>query len=429
MKKIITCFALLVVAMTAGAYNLTVGTSENGTITFKVNNATVTQANEGDVVTVVVTPNTGYTVGTVTGVWYAAQAKTRGVSVSKDFTITPENDVYQFTMKAAHAEISATYSIVESETTVKVNTKETGKEGSDVENVNMVIKTPDDAASKTKSEQRTVINAATGQEETVTVTVVPVALESINIPEQTDASETAKKNVTVTVPGEVQSGNVVYQIKEIKKDAFKAPENSKTQVTKVILPETESTIPVADGAMKPDGNLLDVESPLALLDDYALMTSLKDNFEARKISAVVKAPNQYWTFSSGVDCVLPEGVTAYIVVWESEQPQIVKLAESDLLLQDGRRGIKANNGVLISSVKGNAYEIVANPGGQTSGTTPATSDADSYKGNILVPTIVATNYAAGKYLVLKNNTFHTIKSNTSKVKPCKAVLSLDKANK
>jgi len=429
MKKIITFFALLVVAMTAGAYNLTVGTSENGTITFKVNDATVTEANAGDVVTVVVTPNTGYTVGTVTGVWYAAQANTRGVNVTKDFTITPENNVYQFTMKAAHAEISATYNMVNVETKIKVDTKETDKKSSDVANVNMSIKATDDAAEKTKSEQRTVVNKETGQEETITVTVVPVALESIDIPEQTDASETAKKSVTVSVPGEVQSGNVVYQISEIKEDAFKAPENSKTQVTKVIMPDTESTISVAEGAMKPEGYVLEVESPLALLDDYALMTPLKDNFEARKISAVVTAPNQYWTFSSGVDCVLPEGVTAYIVVWKSEQPQIVQLEESDLILKDGRRGIKANNGVLISSQKGNAYEIVANPGSQTSGTTPATNDADSYEGNILVPTIVATNYAAGKYLVLKNNQFHTIKNNASKVKPCKAVLSLDKANK
>ena len=147
-----------------------------------------------------------------------------------------------------------------------------------------------------------------------------------------------------------------------------------------------------------------------------------------KISATVTPANRYWTFSSGVDCVLPEGVTAYKVVWDAGTPRIIPLDESELTLKDGRRGIKANNGVLIAGQKGNAYEIVASPGNQTSGTKPATTDANSYEGNCLEPVIEARNYDAGKILILKNNDFHTIKSSASKVKPCKAVLSLEKIN-
>ena len=323
---------------------------------------------------------------------------------------------------------TATYRIKEAEPTIDVEAKETteeGEEGKEVEDVTMVMKVADDAAEKVTTETRTVTDPETGQTEEVTVTVIPIVLESINVPEQTATNVT---EITVTVPSEIVDGNVVYKVTEIKADAFKSAD-ADTKVTKVILPDTEEPLTIADGAMKPEGELLDIEAPLALLDDYALQESLKENFEAVKISAIVTAPNKYWTFSSGVDCILPEGVTAYIAIWENDAPSIVELTEDDLKLADGKRGIKANNGVLIASVKGNAYEIVANPGNQKSGTVPATTDAKSFEGNCLVPTIVATNYEAGKYLILKDNTFHTIAANASKVKACKAVFSLEKAKK
>lgn len=323
---------------------------------------------------------------------------------------------------------TATYRIKEAEPTIDVEATETtteeGEESKEVEDVTMVMKVADDAAEKVTTETRTVTDPETGQTEQVEVTVIPIVLESINIPEQVGGDIT---EITVTVPNEIVDGNVVYKVTEIKADAFKSAEGSDTKVTKVILPDTEEPLTVAEGAMKPDGELLDIEAPLALLDDYALQESLKENFEAVKISAIVTAPNKYWTFSSGVDCILPEGVTAYIAIWENDAPSIVELTEDDLKLADGKRGIKANNGVLIASVKGNAYEIVANPGNQKSGTVPATTDAKSFEGNCLVPTIVATNYEAGKYLILKDNTFHTIAANASKVKACKAVFSMEKA--
>lgn len=322
---------------------------------------------------------------------------------------------------------TATYRIKEAEPTIDVEAKETtddGDKGKEVDDVTMVMKVADDAADKVTTETRIVINPETGVAEEETVTVIPIVLESINTPAGTDVTE-----ITVTVPNEIRDGNVVYKVTEIKEDAFKKKEGDNTVVTKVVLPETDEPLKVADNALKPDGQLLDVEAPLALLDDYALQSALKENFEAKKISAYVTAPNRYWTFSSGVDCVLPEGVTAYIVVMEGNEIRIEPLEEEALKLADGQRGIKANNGVLISSAKDNTYEIVANPGNQESGTKPATTDAKSYAGNCLVPTIEATNYEAGNFLVLKDNVFHTIAANASKVKPCKAVLSLEKAGK
>ena len=317
---------------------------------------------------------------------------------------------------------TAKFRIKEAEPTVDVEATEAGDEEKAVEDVTMVMEVAEDAADKVTTETREVINPETGAKEEVQVTVIPIVLESINIPAGAETTE-----ITVTVPNEIIDGNVLYKVTEIKADAFKKKEGDNTVVTKVILPETDEPLKIEEDALKPDGNLLDVEAPLALLDDYALQESLKENFEAVKISAIVTAPNKYWTFSSGVDCILPEGVTAYIAVWENDAPRIIELEESQLLLKDGKRGIKANNGVLIASEKGNAYEIVANPGNQQSGTTPATTDAKNYEGNCLVPTIVATNYEAGKYLILKDNTFHTIAANASKVKACKAVFSLEKA--
>ena len=318
---------------------------------------------------------------------------------------------------------TAKFRIKEAEPTVDVEATETGDEKKEVEDVTMVMKVAEDAADKVTTETREIINPETGAKEEVQVTVIPIVLESINIPAGAETAE-----ITVTVPNEIIDGNVVYKVTEIKADAFKKKDDN-TVVTKVILPETDEPLKIEEDALKPDGNLLDVVTPLSMLDDYSLDSSLKENFEANKISAYVTPVNKYWSFSSGVDCVLPAGVTAYIATWDAEQetPRIAPLEEEQLKLKDGRRGIKANNGVLIAGEKDNTYEIVASPGNQESGTKPATEDADSYEGNCLVPTIEAKNYEAGKFLILKNNTFHTIKSNASKVKACKAVFSLEKA--
>ena len=319
---------------------------------------------------------------------------------------------------------TATFTIKEPEPTVDVEATEAGDEEKAVEDVTMVMEVPEDAADKVTTETREVINPETGAKEEIEVTVIPIVLGSISIPATAETEE-----ITVTVPNEIVEGNVVFKVTEIKADAFKKKDGDNAVVTKVVLPETDEPLKIEEDALKPDGNLLDVVTPLQLLDDYSLNPALKENFESQKISAIVTAPNKYWTFSSGVDCVLPEGVTAYIAEWDANAklPRIIALGEDDLKLSDGKLGIKANNGVLLASEKGGEYEIVACPGNQESGSAVATTDANSYKGNCLTPVIVSRNYPADKTLILKDNEFHTIKISLSEVKPCKAVFSLEKA--
>ena len=589
-KKIYALLAMVMVAMTASATagsNLTVGTSPLGSITFKVGDNARTYAAEGEEVTVIVTPNSGCIVNEVSGQWYAAMAKTRGVEMLNKVTLTFVSEdattkakTYTFTMQRANVEISSTYKILANtpwiqldnngfiydgtekkptvtlkynETTipsteytvaytnnvnvpansdnanaptVTVTIKEscqdyagsakayfaispaeltaltlnvtelsyaykeltveptsvkageldvpadgydltgnkakdagnytataTGKgnytgtataawvikendpkadvdakettdnaenDGKDVDDVKMEMAVAENAATEAHTETREIVNPETGQTEPVEVTVIPVVLESISIPATATAQE-----ITVTVPSEIVNGNVIYQVTEIKADAFKQAEGSTQKVTKIILPETEEPLKIAEGALKPDGELIEVVTPLALLDDYATTETMQETFEAKKISATVTAPNKFWTFSSGVDCILPEGVSAYKAIWDEGQPRIVELTADEL---GDKRIIKANNGVLIASEKGNAYEIVANPGNQDKNTKlDPDKDANSYEGNCLMPTIESHNFTpASNYLIMKDNKFHTM-SGSGKVPACKAVFSLVKA--
>ena len=426
-KKIFTLLVMVMVAMTASAdkgFVLTKGANPHGTTTIKVGDAEADIAAEGTEVTVVVTPAKDYYVATVVGRLYTTWggAKTRGTSIKIGdkllaTKVKDKDNTYSFKMPAANVEVSVSY--VE---TIDVETKETETtegegEGKEVSNVTVDIKPAADADAY--------VDEQTGQ------MVVPVEVNSINVPVQTDASETDKKELTVEIPATKTSadGQTVFTIGKITAEALKTPEGSNTVVTKVILPETKEKLDVAEGAMKPNGTPIEVVTPIQLLAAYSLDNSFKENYEARKISAVVSAPNKYWTFSSGVDCLLPEGVTAYIAEWDaaSNTPRIVALEGDQLKLKDGKNGIKANNGVLMASEKGGSYVIVANPGSQASGSAVATTDANNYQGNCLTPVIVSKNYPADEILILKDNKFHTIKSNLSEVRPCKAVFSLVKA--
>ena len=113
MRKIFALLALVMTVMTASAYDLKVGTSEHGTVTFKVGGSTVTTADEGQTVTVEITPAEGWAVGEVTGTWYAAVAATRtDINLLKDVTLSPvsgQTNQWTFTMQRAYVEISSTY--------------------------------------------------------------------------------------------------------------------------------------------------------------------------------------------------------------------------------------------------------------------------------------------------------------------------------
>ena len=119
MKKLFSILALGLATMTASAYDLTVGTNEHGTLTFKVGENTVTTANEGDVVSVVVKAGKGYMSDGVTARAYTsfggAKAPRRApgsIEVVDWLTVTPSPEVdtlYSFTMPAYDVQVNAAY--------------------------------------------------------------------------------------------------------------------------------------------------------------------------------------------------------------------------------------------------------------------------------------------------------------------------------
>ncbi len=117
-KKIFSLLVLLVAAVTgawAVDYNLTVGENAHGTITFKVGDETVTTAQEGQTVTMTITPAEGWVVNQPSGQWYAAIAASRRVAPQNidlldAVTLTPAGEnTWTFTMQRANVEISSTY--------------------------------------------------------------------------------------------------------------------------------------------------------------------------------------------------------------------------------------------------------------------------------------------------------------------------------
>ena len=131
--------ALVMSFMTASAYDLTVGTNEHGTITFKVGDNTVTTADEGDEVTVVITPAEGYVVNEVSGQWVAAIAAARQRRTGTDIdllnavgltAVSGQTNQWTFTMERANMEISATYKKLLSNTDISITVAEATYTGS-----------------------------------------------------------------------------------------------------------------------------------------------------------------------------------------------------------------------------------------------------------------------------------------------------------
>ena len=239
-------------------------------------------------------------------------------------------------------------------------------------------------------------------------------IRSANIP----ASETGCTEIAI--PSNVNG----YTITSIDDDAFKGM----TNVTDIYLPETDQPLTLGENALKiDDEHVATIHVPVGLLGAYALNDQLTQNFAEGKVKATVTAPARYWTFSAGVDVIVPEGVGVYICKFESTDKVIITELDDSQLLVNGKRIIKANNGVLVAcnnGTGGNAYDIVANPGGQTS-MAPASYDAKSYGDeNMLEPVLVSKNYPATNYYVLKNGEFHKILANSSKMPAGKAVLRL-----
>ena len=400
MKKIFSILALALAAITASAnvagFDLTVGKSEKGKIAFLVNGTEAKSAPEGAAVTMEITPQGGYVVKEVTNSlytdWNSARAQAIDITTSVEMKKVTDN-VYTFTMPRACVEVNVEYEI--EIPTPAEDKKDEEKEVTDV---------------------KLDMEPAGAPESVGEITIIPVSITGVEVP------ATAPQEIVIEVAPSTQVGNNIFLVREIKADAFKT-NDANVKVTKVILPNTEEALTVEAGAMKPNGKPIDVQTPLALLDDYALMNTMKENYEANKVTAKATAPERFWTFSSGVDVVVPEGVTVYRAFNDNGNIRILPIDEANQ-----SKIIKANNGVLLSCDEmkgGKAYEFVANPSGPKSGTKPATTDAKSYEGNSMVPTIVGTNYPTGRYYILKNNEFHTMSAN-GKVPACKAVFDTNK---
>ena len=100
------------------AYALSVGENAQGSVKFLVGETEVTTAKEGETVTVVITPNTGWVVNQPSGQWGAAIAKAprrtsdASIDMLKDFELTKllgQDNTWSFVMQRANAEISVTY--------------------------------------------------------------------------------------------------------------------------------------------------------------------------------------------------------------------------------------------------------------------------------------------------------------------------------
>ena len=409
MKKIFSILALALAVMTASAkeaesYKLTVGESEKGTVVFRVNGSGVQTAAEGTAVTMQITPQGGYVVKEVTNSLYTSWngARAQAIDITTSVEMKPLSVVkdaqgiytytYSFSMPRANVEVNVTYDI---EIPTPAEDKKDEEKVTDV-------KLDMEPAGAPKTEGG--------------ITIIPVSITGVEVPQG------APREIVIEVKAQTKVGNNVFEVREIKADAFKT-KSPNVKVTKVILPNTEEPLTVEAGAMKPDGQPIDVQTPLALLDDYALMNTMKENYEAKKVTAKATSPARFWTFSSGVDVLVPAGVTVYRAFMQDGAIRTLPIQ-----MANASGIIKANNGVILScnSMTGGAeYTFVANPSGPKSGTTPATTDACSYEGNSMVPTIVGKNYPVGRYLILKDNEFHTMSAN-GKVPACKAVFDTTK---
>ena len=230
---------------------------------------------------------------------------------------------------------------------------------------------------------------------------------------QTDVQN---EKITVVIPAKIDGWNVV----SIDDNAMKGMDN----VTDIYMPDTEKPIIISGKAVPVTAT---IHTPLALLDDYALMASLKENYEAAKVVTTVTPANKFWTLGIGCDVVVPEGVEVYAVKVKNAAEVATEIVPDELLMVGSERVIKANNGVLLLGEAGKSYDLVAYSGRLASGMLVASSDNKDYgRSNSLEPVIEKKHYDSGHYFVLQNNEFHSIlpEGNEVKVPAGKAVLHL-----
>ena len=393
---------LTLLGSTAWAFadqKVTIVSKANGTVT-----ADKQSAAEGQMVLLTVTPADGYRLKNGALLVEKVATSNNGDSPVAHRSAAPavgafvpvtrtSANTYTFMMPATDVEVWATFK--EKEAGNAVSVEATTEEGStEVTGVTVAVTTGDGESDGAQIDEVVVPNELYGTDIVVT------------IPSTVTDSEGHEVAVTSV------ASNALY---------------GQTNVKEVVLPETDEPMTIEDGAFKIDDNegddhqIVSVQTPLSMLDDYALMSALSENYAAEKVKAIARAVHRYWTFSCGVDVKLPIDVTFYACRQLDEGSIEIVRIDEDV--------IKANNGVLIACAddEGNAYEMVASPNENLpSGSVPSTHNARSYEGNLLEPVIQSAHYGAGDHFVMANNAFYAIAEENSdaRIPACKAVLHL-----
>lgn len=228
----------------------------------------------------------------------------------------------------------------------------------------------------------------------------------------------------VTIPVTCLKDDKTYHVVGIADGAFKGMKNLRD----VWLPDTDEPLAIGEEAIPSTST---VHVSLAMLDDYALMPSLEDNFISGNVMATVPIVNRYWTFGSGVDVRVPEGMKTFIVIEQGNDAVAIKELTDEQLMIGGQRIVKSNNGVLFACMSNDTVcNLVASAKRMRSGETISYDDHKDYGAeNRLVPVVRSTHFESGYYYFLKNNEFCRIKNESAEVKvPAgKAVLYLGPA--
>lgn len=211
-------------------------------------------------------------------------------------------------------------------------------------------------------------------------------------------------------------------------DLYSAMDNLGAPVTIIRFEGDENKVLLDENALTQYTStnfMAEIESPVSLLGDYAVDEVIRENVEAGFVKAQATPPNKYWTFSCGVDIVLPENIKAYTCRIVNGETDIVELTNAQLDAdEDGKRVIPANNGVLLAcpdNAESNAYDMVVQ---YNAGITAiATEDAKTWGDqNALVPVIRKAHYNPGDYYMLYHGKWVVLASDAEQVPAGKALL-------
>ena len=247
-KNVLVILILLLTVLAKGhAYDLTVGTTEHGTLAFQVGGQSTETAEAGQVVKVVVTPAEGYSTKEVTALAYTGweNAQSRPLRSSDSGTgidllaVVPEGsgDEWTFTMPEANVKVSATYKRVIQDSWIQdiaamtytggelkpkvtvIDGKTTLVEGTDyvVTYTDNVEACPSTAATHAPTVTVTALPTSEGfsgeGSKTFTINMAQTAI-TVTPVGRTDLAYTTEDQLLIKTAGESNFGKVVYSLEK-----------------------------------------------------------------------------------------------------------------------------------------------------------------------------------------------------------------------